>query len=711
MAVIGITALVLNFVAITTDLIFSSGLIFMAVGAVMTVILLISKEFGKSAVITYICAALIFSGVLLMTSTLFGVESAEKYVGQKCDVVATVTDNQTENNNSNAYVLKADSINGTNCDLKIVMYLKSSFDYKPGDVISFTSKLSDNLSSKNFTSRISNMSQEKYLYTYSFDSSGITLLKSGEKSIQRYLYLIRNEIRNRIYDFLPGEEGAVTVAMLIGDKTDVDRNILDNFSSVGISHLFAVSGLHLSVWVASLYLILKRIIKRFRISEVLCILFTLMFMALTGFTASVCRAGLMLIIVFIARIFDEETDSLNSLGLALFIILTISPMSAVSFSLILSFCATLGIVTAYPYLERITNEKLFSVSDKKAKKILKYILNLVEISICASLFTLPVSSFFIGSVSTVAPITNVFVSWAATSQMVLGGLSALLHNLTFISRPFALGCGILAKYVIGFSSFLSKIPFSSFYTDSDYFRISLIIVLSSFICLCMTVDNIKKRIIASVSILTSVSIIFISMFIVFDYSRTIVDVFNAGGGLSVQIRYCGQSVILGCGGSDYYPDDSFSSILKPNPDLLLIPDRSPENSSMFLYYIESFAPKTIVCGENNQSLSQLRKDTLIAPKIDYKLRKNAELFFNKDSDCAYSFFRNRDGSVLIVFSCDNPDNIPKEYYSADYVVICNEVDDNFDYSSFRNIIVPSEGIISNKKVRVINDSCSMEFKV
>lgn len=690
MAVIGITALILNFVAILTGLVFSCGLIFIAVGAVMTVILLISKEFGKSAVITYICAAMIFSGILMLTSSLFGIDAAEKYDGQQCDVVATVTDDMAEHNNSNAYVLKTNSINGTKCDFKIILYSKSFFDFEPGDKIAFNSKLCDNTSSKLFTSRISNFSDERYLYTYFFDSADITLVKSGEKTIQHRLYLIRNEIRNRIYDFLPGEEGAVTIAMLIGDKTDVSNKTIDNFSTTGISHLFAVSGLHLSVWIASLYLILKKFIKRNRISEVLCIVFTLLFMALTGFSASVCRAGLMLIIVFLGKIFDEETDSLNSLGFALFIILSINPMSAVSFSLLLSFCATLGIITLYPFLERKTYEKLFSIKDKKMKKILRYILNLIEISVSATIFTLPVSAFFIGSVSLIAPITNLFVSFAATTQMIFGGLSTLLYRITFLSKPFALVCGLLAKYIIGFSSFLAEIHFCSVETESIYFRVSLLLIITFAICFCMLVSDIKKRLISFVAVLTSVSIIFTSLYFAFDYSKTFIDVFNAGAGLFVQINHRGRSVILGCGGSENYPDDNISSAIKSYPDLLIIPDRSTENSSMFLYYIESFKPKKIVCGENNQSVSMLRQDCIFAQDFSYKFSENSALKYIKNQEASFAYYNDSNSSVLVVFSCENSESIPKDYFKSEYIVMCNGIIDDFDLTDRENIIVPSD---------------------
>ncbi len=358
MAVIGITALILIFSAVAADCIFSCGLILVAVGAVLTALILASKDLGKFTVIIYICAAMIFSGMLLTVHAVFDKDASLKYAGQQCDITAEVTDNKFTSENSQMITLKTEAINGRNFKTRILVCTKTSFRYEPGDVVRFTSKITDNTSSKDLTERLYAVSDGEYLYTFLTSGTAVTLVRNGENTAERRLYLIRSGIKEKIYSFLPGEEGAVTVAMLIGDKTDIDSKTLSDFKLSGISHLFAVSGLHLSVWVMSFYLILKKLIRRRRIPEIISVLFIFAFAALTGFTASVCRAGLMLSVVLLARIFNEESDSLNSLGFSLFVILIINPMSAVSLSLLLSFCATLGIVTLYPFLEKKTKEKL-----------------------------------------------------------------------------------------------------------------------------------------------------------------------------------------------------------------------------------------------------------------------------------------------------------------------------------------------------------------
>lgn len=665
MAVIGFTALILIFVAVASDFVFGCGVVFLAVGAVSTVILLVTKEFKNYTVIAYICAAMIFSGVLLMSNSVFGRDEALKYADTECDVTAVVTDDMSVYNNSNAYVLKTDSINNDRIRTKILVYSKTSFPYKPGDKICFHAKITDNLIKRDFVSRLSYIADEEYLYSFLTDASSLTLKENGNKTIQRYLYLIRNGIKLRIYSFLPGEEGAVTVGMLTGDKSGISSETKNSFSRSGISHLFAVSGLHLSVWVMSLYMILKKLIRRRRISEILSVAFTVFFMALTGFTASVCRAGLMLIIVLLAKIFDEDSDSLNSLGLSAFIILAVNPMAAVSLSLLLSFSATLGIITAYPVLERKIFGLTYYIKNKTARRFYKYVLNLAAVSVCATLFTLPVSAFFIGSISLFAPVTNILVSFAATAQMIFGGLSAILYSLLFIARPCAFFCGILSKYVIFVSSFISDIPFSSVETDSVYFRISLIVIISFVLCVFLLTDNSKKRLIGAVAGVVCISLISSSLFILFNYGETTVTVFNTGGGVSVQIKHDGYTMLVGCGGKENYPEEYMTSVLEENTDLLLIPDRSQNSSSMLMYYIDYCNPQRVISGENNYSIKQMCPQYEVYNNFTLKPWRGASLVFYNDGEDTYMYLDTEQGGMLMIFRCVGYDSIPENYFGAD----------------------------------------------
>ncbi len=702
MAVVGFTALIIMFICIVSDFIFSGGLVFLAIGAVSALILIISGSFKKQPVLAYICAAMIFAGVLLMSESLFGIDTAKELYGSEHSVTAVVTDDSYEHNNSNSYVLKTKTVDGQKVKENILVYSKTSFDFEVGDTVSFKAKLLDNTSKNDFSSRLSAIANKEYIYAFLSSSIKVNLVEKGNGTIQHFLHLIRSRVKQGIYSFLSGEEGAVTVAMLIGDKSDISSELKNSFSDSGISHLFAVSGLHLSVWIMSLYTLLKKFTKRRRLPEIISIIFTLFFAALTGFTASVCRAGLMLVLVLISKIVDEDNDSLNSLGIAVFVILIANPMTAVSVSLLLSFCATLGIITAFPPVECKISQMLFTVKNKRVKEIIKYFVCLMAISFCASLFTLPVTSFFIGKVSIIAPVTNMLVSLAATSQMILGGVTSLLLPVKFLARPCAFLCGILAKYVIFVANFLSDIPYCSVKTDSVYFRVALIIILTGIICTVMLIKDSKKRLISSVCIVLSVAVLSGVSFLLLKNDTTSVKIFNTDG-MTIQISNGSHNVILGCGGSERYPQDDLDFQNIEKADLLLLPDRNENNSSMYMYFIENCNPEIVVSGEENQSVGLMRNDYKIAPNFQFIPWENSSIEFVKIGKNSFAKFKENDTEILIIFSLNNSEKIPEEFLESDILIVSDSVPEDFDFSMFNSVIVSSTKKGTAKTINNINN--------
>ncbi len=503
---------------------------------------------------------------------------------------------------------------------------------------------------------------------------------------------------------MPGEEGAVTVAMLIGDKSDVDSSILNNFSDTGVSHLFAVSGLHLSVWIMSIYYVLRKIINRKWMPEIICIIFTLIFMALTGFTASVCRAGIMLLVVLLAKAFNEDSDSLNSLGLSVFIILIFNPMSAVSVSLLLSFLATLGIIYAFPPVERKINEKMLLIDGRNTRRFFKYILSLIGISICATVFTMPVSAFFIGRVSTVAPVTNIFVSLPATALMVSGGISAVFFRWHFIARPASFLCGLLAKYVIGATGFLSRIPLCSFDAESVYFRASVIIIFSAIICVVLLTDSNKKRILSFASIILSVSIISSCLYYFFDYTTSTVKAFNTGDGITVQVSSDGYTALLGCGGSDSFLQDDVLSALESDIDFLLLPGRKKSDSAYFNYFIENYSPRKVVCGEKNQSTELICRDCVVSERFSFRPKKDISVEFVNDGANSFAYVKIKDKTILIVYHCSDENHIADKYKNSDIMITSNDMPDDFNYKNFGCVIVAGTEKNCNDLIMSVNNN-------
>lgn len=150
----------------------------------------------------------------------------------------------------------------------------------------------------------------------------------------------RDAAASHITRYLTGPEGGVLAAMATGRSELIAADLRADYARSGLSHLLAVSGLHLTVF-AGLFDALLSIVRcgrRMRAAAGLTAV--LLFMLMTGCTLSVVRAAVMAVICRTALLLGRDSDTLNSLGFALIIILLQNPYAIFSTGLQLSYLAT-----------------------------------------------------------------------------------------------------------------------------------------------------------------------------------------------------------------------------------------------------------------------------------------------------------------------------------------------------------------------------------
>lgn len=268
---------------------------------------------------------------------------------------------------------------------------------------------------------------------------------------------VRRHIVQTLAERVGGEDGAFAAAVITGDSSALSDDTLAAARAAGVSHLMAVSGLHLSVLNGFLLVIMERLRLNKWASGGVCILFTLGFMAVAAFTPSILRAGIMSIIMFLGRMLGRESDSLNSLGIAVALIGFINPYSAVSASLILSALATLGIVVFSPVLMDHAARRF------KMPKAVRWAVNAVFVTASAVLFTLPASIVYFSEVSALSVVSNLLLSVPVSVVLACGLLLAV-----FVYVP---GLGVVAAFPVrvcaAFSLFvirrLAALPLTTVY--------------------------------------------------------------------------------------------------------------------------------------------------------------------------------------------------------------------------------------------------------
>ena len=151
-------------------------------------------------------------------------------------------------------------------------------------------------------------------------------------------------------------------SLIFGNNSYLDEDVIKSYRENGISHLFAISGMHISIFILFLSFILDRINVNFVIKSFVVILFLLFYMFLTNFSMSVTRGGIFTILLTLNKVFKFEIRSLNLLILALCIILCINPLNLNNVGLLYSFLVTFFLILFSSSIKGSYFYKLFYIS-------------------------------------------------------------------------------------------------------------------------------------------------------------------------------------------------------------------------------------------------------------------------------------------------------------------------------------------------------------
>jgi competence protein ComEC len=226
---------------------------------------------------------------------------------------------------------------------------------------------------------------------------------------------------------------AILQALILGDRSDLDRNLTETFARTGVVHVLAVSGLHVGI----LYLVFNALLMpllRFRRSKWLYSVLMLAclwgYAFLSGLTPSVTRATLMFSIVLFGKSISRKNFSWNTMAFSAFLIICWQPFVIFQTGFQLSYAALAGILAFGLPLQR-----LLKTGDWLADQAL----GLLVISAAAQLGTLPVSLYYFGQFPNLFFLSNILVIPLITLVLYLSLGAMLLHSL---------GATILAKFII-----------------------------------------------------------------------------------------------------------------------------------------------------------------------------------------------------------------------------------------------------------------------
>ncbi len=384
------------------------------------------------------------------------------------------------------------------------------------------------------------------------------------------LTTLRETLTGRIEEWLPPEEAGVLEGMLVGDKTDIGPDTNTAFQKAGVLHLFAVSGFHVSLWTMLVYKILLHIGAGRKTASGGTILFLFLFVALTGFPRSAVRAGIMLGVFFLSRMFVRSSEPLNALGVAVLVIVL---------------------------MERIHNYKL--------RKRVESPLAVLLVSLCSFVFTLPVMVLTFGNVSLVTLLSNLLVSSASSAAILLTGLGSLVAPVPGLSLlcPWCfLGAGVLARFMVSACSVLAGLPLSYISLSGRGFGLGLAGALLVAVAGFILYGSLQERGLIRVTALLSVIVLLGSIFTETALNRNVTQVVfpDVEGSCAVVIHRHGAAII-GCGSDEYGTEQALKDLFQregvTKVSALVVPRESKTEAGAVKAVREAFEPEVYLSPE------------------------------------------------------------------------------------------------------------------
>lgn len=369
---------------------------------------------------------------------------------------------------------------------------------------------------------------KKYLYNkrvyYTLKIDNIKILKENSNPFIK----LKNRVIKHVNSY---KDSTYLYAFILGKTELISDEVLTSYRENGISHLFALSGLHVSIFSSILLFILKKLRFKEILNYVIIFIFLLLFSFITGFSPSILRATLLFFLLGINKVLYLNIRTLDILYLVFIILVIINPFIIYNLSFILSFTVAFFLI--------------FSSDLLKGKN---YFVSLFKVSLLSYFASLPLSIYYFGYTNLLGTILNlVFVP--LVSFVVFP-----LTLLTFIISKFYSMLNITTNLLESLSLLFNKFKIIIYFP-----RINLIFVFI-YLSILMLYIKFKKKICLYLII---VLLIFFKIRPYMD-NNTYIYYIDVGQGDSILVvtPHLNKTILIDTGGIVSFNENYKSNIVK-----------------------------------------------------------------------------------------------------------------------------------------------------
>lgn len=438
---------------------------------------------------------------------------------------------------------------------------------------------------------------------YGYENITVTAHKEQNFFMEHIIYPVKDYSVRVIDSLIGGSEGEYLKGLLLGERSNIPRQLKEDFINAGVAHIIAVSGLNVAyvallVWGLLIFIPVKHSYKIFITIAVL-----LFYMVLTGSTPSIVRAVIMASVFLIAQLSERKPNSYNIISFAALVILVIDPRQLFDAGFILSFSAILSLLIIYPVLDKLTgNIKWYSSlnNERMPVKFLRAVIALFTGTVAAQLGTLPITAIMFKKVSLISLVSNLFAIPLSNLSLGLGFITVITSLISgWLAEVFASLNNFLLYWQLELIRLSANLDFSfvqTYFVDSSFFILYYMILV---MLLTASAKNITPR-------LLMILLISANFFIWKDVSSLTdeaeITYLYSGASNSTLINLPqGTSVMINCGTSSEKFNSAQRTIIPylrtagiNYLDLLVINSLDKNEFRSLLYFVNNFEIKKIL---------------------------------------------------------------------------------------------------------------------
>lgn len=306
--------------------------------------------------------------------------------------------------------------------------------YERGQHIVASGKLKEPSHAQNFDAFDYKQFLNQKQIHWSLQINGLTNIEIKQNAEKRLNYVILHAFdtfRSKLYapfaTLFDGEHAGYLGGLVFGMKTELDPELFQSFSHLGLTHILAVSGLHVAVVVACLMFVFKLIKLPRSIAYTTTIAILPCYVMVTGAQPSIIRAGIMAMIGLWLLKHHKLKNTSSILAIAAMLMILINPLILYSIGFQLSFLVTFGLLIYTPLIRQ-------SITLKKSK-----LADAIAVTVSAQLTSFPLTIYYFNQFNPLSFLANfILVPYISFFILPLATFTNLLAHISiYFAKPFA----------------------------------------------------------------------------------------------------------------------------------------------------------------------------------------------------------------------------------------------------------------------------------